>query len=258
MWPYPFQKILNPLPQLNETAATCDSCLMARSSSGYAYRDDMKCCTFWPFLFNFQVGKILKSKNIPTKQAEVIREFIKSPHAQPMGIAPSHEYQKKFIKLGLNAFGRSYELLCPYFDKHLSRCGVWEFRGSVCTSFYCVSSYGIQGIEFWGQMEAFMTKIENTLSYDALLMLGIEPTQANLCVQKLPQKLKSQKDSGEFLWAGINLSREEFYLKSAEYVDSLTEKDFWKIMGNEAIAEYKQIIETSQGLKENKNHESNG
>lgn len=237
VFPQPFRKYLAEfdLP-LEEKKATCDDCRMTKSEGGFSYKADVKCCTFFPFLSNFQVGAILSEGKAPLEIINKLRAFIKTDQAQPLGVAPDFNYQKKFLKRGVEAFGRDAELLCPYYDRQNSRCGVWNWRGGVCTSFYCESSYGLKGIEFWRELEKYFLMFEKTLSYDALLNLGFNAVEADACLKAVPSGSLTPFHFRKNLWHEMNDQREEVYLKTHAYVSHLTHDEVQKLLGPEALA----------------------
>jgi hypothetical protein len=203
-----------------EKRATCENCLMARSAGGFAYKEQLKCCTFFPFLYNYQVGALLKEA--PPEIIAKLRNYIEGTQAQPLGLAPSFDYQQKFLKRGIEAFGRDEELLCPYFDRKASRCGIWRWRGGVCTSFYCESSFGLEGIEFWREIEKLLLKLESHLAHDALLAQGFTQFEAQACLKALPQKsLHAFRFSSE-LWLEFDQNRSRFYERCFEHVLQLS------------------------------------
>src|SRR4051812_8134014 len=136
---------------IQEKKATCDSCIMVPK-----YHPDLKCCTFQPFLPNYLVGAILKS-NLSGKK--VIQKMIsKKRDCLPIGIVAPLDYQIKFNK-HRKQFGKHADLLCPYFDRKQKNCGIWKFRGVVCTSFFCESSYGKKGKAFWNQFSDYLSYV---------------------------------------------------------------------------------------------------
>ena len=233
---------------LEEKRATCDDCRMAKSEGGFSYKADLKCCTFFPFLYNFQVGALLTEAKSPPEILEKLNAFIKTEQAQPLGVAPDFAYQKKFIRRGVEAFGRDAELLCPYFDRKYSRCGIWNWRGGVCTSFYCESSYGLKGIEFWRDLEKYFLLLENTLGYDALLNLGFNDTEVKNCLKALPQSLTKPYRFSQNLWQEMGHERESIYLKSYQYVNSLSYQRIQKLLGDEALNIQAELYKKAIGL----------
>ena len=65
--PIVYQQFLTPqLLNLNavETKATCASCLRSKDKRfSYLYKENLKCCTFHPYLPNYAVGALLSDAN---------------------------------------------------------------------------------------------------------------------------------------------------------------------------------------------------
>ncbi len=236
VFPHPFRMLLSDFDfSLSERKATCEDCRMARSAGGFAYKAELKCCTYFPFLYNFQVGAILCEETISIEIRNRLKNFICTNQAQPLGVAPDFDYQKKFTKRGVEAFGRDAELLCPYFDKEHTRCGIWNWRGGVCTSFYCESSYGLKGIEFWRDLEKYFLVIENSLGFDALLNIGFNEFEAKSCLQALPKLATKPFKFQNDLWRELGDERVQVFEKSYSYVMSLSKQSFQKLIGEETL-----------------------
>lgn len=232
VFPEPLRKLM---PEFGmsyfEKRATCDNCLMARSAGGFAYKPHLKCCTFFPFLYNYQVGALLL-EGTPEVQ-EKLEAFILTSQSQPLGVGADFGYQKKFLKRGIEFFGRDEELLCPYFDPKNSQCGIWKWRGGVCTSFYCESSYGIKGIEFWRNIEKYMLKIESILAYDALLNLGLNHQEAKACLDAVPARSQKAYQFKNELWLELGQDRKKFYRACFEYVSQVTPQQIETLLEQE-------------------------
>ncbi len=247
--PFPFRKIMGEFDLgFIEKRATCDDCLMARSAGGFAYKATLKCCTYFPFLYNFQVGAILTEAKAPSEIVEKLKGFIKTDQAQPLGVAADYHYQKKFLKRGTEAFGRDPELLCPYFDKKHFRCGIWTWRGGVCTSFYCESSYGIKGIEFWREFEKYFLLLESTLSFDALLNLGFDEVEGRSCLMALPKTAIKAFRFNKNLWQEMGVDRVELYIKTFQYINSLSSQNLQKLLGEECLSLQANLYEKAAQL----------
>lgn len=167
-------KILN--LNITETKATCDNCLRSRDKRfAYTYKSDLKCCTFHPYLPNYAVGALLSSP-VKTPGIEKIESKIKKlEFALPVGIVAPFDYQFLFLNKDEEQFGNDKALLCPYFDKSLNRCSVWQYRGVVCTSFFCRSDYGQNGQKFWAVLSDYLSYVEMALAEECLVQLDFSP-----------------------------------------------------------------------------------
>ncbi len=242
------RKILN--LEISETKATCDNCLRARDKRfPYTYEANLKCCTFVPFLPNFAVGGILKEKLDGHK---VIEKMIgESRFALPLGIFPDFDYQYRFTHKKQKDFGNREDLLCHYYDKEKNRCGIWEFRGVVCTTFFCRSDYGKSGQNLWTEMNNYLSYVEMALAEDCLVMKDFSPRDISDQLVFLNKKdfTKSEKTQTtiqpkelKLYWNGYT-DPKEFYLSCYELVQKQTRKSFKEILGEQGLNLEKRVLQ---------------
>jgi hypothetical protein len=230
--------------ELVETKATCDSCIMARpqNQKKIFYENHLKCCTFHPFLPNYTVGALLGgAKSVAPSAHTAIEQKIKNrEYSLPLGLVAPVNYQVAFNARIDNEFGQREDWLCPYFDRQKQNCGIWRHRGAVCTSFYCQSSHGKRGQNFWGELSNYLTYVEMALMEEALVMLDFSPrqisdqlgylnrhdaTRAELKSAALPEK------KARDLWNGYFDDQPGFFKKCFEIVSTLDRKAFQKLVG---------------------------
>lgn len=248
--------------QIEETKATCDAC--AKSKPKYKKDDDylpnLKCCTFQPFLPNYAVGAILSQTSENYLEAQkVIRKKIKNrEYALPIGILPSVKYQVEFIKNKKKIFGKDKEYLCPYYNKDNNSCGIWRYRGSVCTSFYCMSSYGKKGQDFWRQVRNYLSYTEMLLMEEALVHLDFSPREVSEQIGYLDRRkgdeleLKSHQLSKKLFnqyWKDRVSDPEDFYIKTYDFVKSFRRKDFLESMGETGLQIQSQLLSQIGSMK---------
>ena len=231
------KKLLN--KDILEKKATCDNCLQSPKK----YKANLKCCTFWPFIPNYVVGAILSSKKTRYQEAQkTIRKLIQNQgFVLPLGIPAPPWYQKEFKANKKEIFGQNEKFLCPYYDKSKNHCGAWEYRGSVCTSFYCESSYGKKGQEFWYSLENYLSYLEMGLAEEVLVYNDYSPREMNEQLAYLDIDFKTQKMSLAKKMSSVKLkkiwkhncnNKEDFYVKSYHFVSSLTVKHRSEILGS--------------------------
>lgn len=225
--------------KVSETKATCHDCLRARDHRfQYAYDPTLKCCTFFPFSPNFAIGGILRE--YPNAR-ELIRSFIKAKQfALPIGLFPSPEYQYKFSKKKPQDFGVREDLLCPFYDKTGNQCSIWKFRGVVCTTFFCTSNHGKEGLKFWQKTSDYLSLVELGLAEEVLVHLDFSPRDISDQLRFLNMKewKKSEREqkalsSAEYkqFWNGYS-DPEEFYLKCFDLVRVQKRKDILELIGS--------------------------
>lgn len=239
------ERVLNWFPQ--ETKATCDQCIMSKNSrSPTYYAPELKCCTFYPYLPNFLVGAILSDPSkIYDGARDVLRQKISRRHySLPCGMVAPIRYQIEFKENKKEKFGKEQSWLCPYYNKSNQNCGVWRYRGVVCTTFYCRSSFGRMGKNRWALMSDYLSYVEMALMEEALVMLDFSPrqvvellgylnrdqgTKMELCSWALLPKKSRQ------LWNGYFDEQEVFFKKCYQIVNKIKRKNFEEIIGIQGL-----------------------
>lgn len=236
---------------LPETRAKCDQCIQARGATAI-YKDSLKCCTFFPSLPNFMVGAILDS-DLPGRHWLQTRlraqgDFAPDPQrvskseavAVPLGIFPAIDYQRRWHARQPQGYGNDETLLCPHFISQGGRCGIWRERPSTCVSFYCESSYGLAGTEFWAKFEKYLSALELTIAQEALLRLGMTKPEIELSLKFLPRfgapdphgytgaKLRAEEARA---WAEFGADKPEFYRDCFAIARELDAGDVAAMMG---------------------------
>lgn len=188
---------------------------------------------------------LLKEQSKPSFISKVLKHKISIKNeVYPLGISVPAEYRKQYPDPDQPGFGQKEELLCPYFDKKNLNCGIWQNRGSVCTSYFCQSSKGSQGMDFWSSFGDYLHLVEMALAQEVLARLGFSAIQINHQLslitgdrkergqdQDLDQdqdQVQNQDDD----WAGFT-SPESFYVKSLEIVKTLDRSSFVDLVGPE-------------------------
>lgn len=234
--------------QIHETKATCDAC--AKAPPKYTQKDyyeaHLKCCTYQPFLPNYAVGFVLSqnSENYHHAQAVLRKQIQERRYALPIGVLPSVKYQVEFQKNKPKIFGRDRDFLCPYYNRAQNCCSLWKVRGSVCTSFYCMSSYGASGQAFWKEMQNYLSYTEMLLMEECLVHLDYSPRDVSNQIQYLNRKkgtaseLRShrltQKKFNE-LWKDRASDPEQFYIRCYEFVKGFSRDEFVESAGETGL-----------------------
>jgi len=253
----------------NEQKADCLNCSMTaenqrRSSSkkliDISYQAHLKCCTFHPFQPNFLVGGLLTTGRIKTSALHSIENMIaKRSYALPIGLLPSVPHQVEFNHRKKHEFGNREDWLCPYFDKAANNCGVWKFRGAVCTTFFCKSSHGKKGLEFWDAANNYLTYVEAALMEEALVMLDFSPRQISDNLAYLNRFEASDKELkmkvlplglAKELWNGYFEDQAGFYKKCFAIVSEMGLKEFKLAMGDQGQMLEKELLLRLKTIKE--------
>lgn len=270
--------------QPNELKATCDNCAMtienqqqnqqhsqkhgpqkkpstsSRKPVDVSYLNHLKCCTFHPFQPNYLVGGLLETQQILPRALNAIETKIKTrSYALPIGLLPPVPHQVEFNHRKKHEFGQREDWLCPYYEKSSNNCGIWKFRGAVCTTFFCKSSHGQKGLEFWDHMSNYLTYVEAALMEEALVMLDFSPRQISDNLNYLnrfeatPQELKMDVlplELAKELWNGYYDDQVGFYKKCFAIVSEMNLKDFKVAMGDQGQVLEKELMQSLSVLKD--------
>ncbi len=241
---------------IHETKATCDNCLRSRDKRfEYLYKSHLKCCTFFPFLPNYAVGGILQL-NLPA--ASVVKHKISNQNfSLPLGIFPDLDYQFRFQNKKDKDFGNKENLLCPYYLKDTQNCGIWQFRGTVCTTYYCRSDFGEKGLDFWRKTNDFLSYLEMALAEECLVMMDFSPRDISNQLQFLNKKDFNLRERGQKtladgrykkFWNGYD-NPEHFYKMCYEMVSQIKKSQFSEILGEKGAELHEKVIDQFQKLK---------
>ena len=154
MLPEDFQWMRAP----DERQATCANCY--RVAWGEC-REDCRCCTYFPQIPNFMLGLALDDA---VAGPQVLR-LIEQAHTLPQGLVATPEQYRKAVEAdATELFGQLPEMVCPFVDKETFKCGVYAFRNSICSTFFCVHDHGAAGQSYWDKMQALVGSIEMALA----------------------------------------------------------------------------------------------
>lgn len=215
-----------------EREATCERCAMQVSETearvpGTVTFTESKCCTYWPKLSPFLVGRILADETPDGVPARLQVECFLDARVRvtPGGISARSWFWKLY---GEETFGRSQQLRCPYFDPAAGRCGVWLHRGAVCATWFCKFQRGAVGAAFWSALTDLLLHVERSLTAHCALALdlGCEALAALEEEEKDPVGVGGDGSAAEEqarrawgLWAG---RERDYYLESARLVAALS------------------------------------
>ncbi len=232
------EKLLN--LNVTEKKANCSNCNRSRDRRfSYLYQPNLKCCTFYPLVPNFAIGGILQNQ-LPG--AIILKEKIKNRQfSLPLGAFPTLKFQYEFMNLEFTDFGTREDLLCPYYNKLENNCNIWQFRGVVCTTYFCVSDRGPSGQNFWKNMSDYLSYVEMCLAEECLVQLDFSPrdlsdqlTFLNRTEWTAEETVQNFLNAADFkkYWNGYT-DFQEFYLKCFNHVASLSKKEFNVVMGDQ-------------------------
>lgn len=245
--------------KINETKATCENCIMAKPAKKETttYQANLKCCTFHPFFPNFLIGASLLDEKLETAH-QVIRDKIKRrEYSLPIGMPAPVRYQIEFNKKTKTDFGNRADWLCPFYLKDENRCGNWQNRGVVCTTFFCKSSYEKKGQQFWHAMSDYLSYVEMATMEETLNYLDFSPRQVSHLLGYLKRETGSSQELRSWvlpeptaikLWNGYYHEQEQFFIKSYQLAANLNRKTFSQLLGPLGQTLQKQVLEHYQNL----------
>lgn len=230
-----------------EAFATCGSCAMASGScrpGERSFQPTLKCCTYFPGLPNYLVGALLSEQDVLFDEGrERVSHLIKARRGVfPLGIHPPRSFHALYKRGSELGFGNSNNLLCPYFIRDGGKCGIWRFRESVCSTYFCKTVAGKAGKAFWDAVKAYLSAVERACVMHVLAELKL-PGASALVERVLSGEYSSGPLSPNDLdgvvdplaysadWAAWEGRERDFYMESYDIVKSLTPKDVERIAG---------------------------
>lgn len=237
--------------EATETKATCDNCLRSRDKRfAYTYQKNLKCCTFHPFLPNYAVGALLQSAS--TSGTEALKNKIKTREfAIPMGVLAPYRYQYLFLTKEEEQFGNDKNLLCPYYSRETDRCSIWLYRGVVCTTFYCRSDHGQNGLKFWAVLSDYLSYVEMALAEECLVQMDFSPRDLSDQLTHLNKREFESEETDQThlsesadkkIWNGYD-DKCDFYKKCFAIVGKLDRRQFKEIIGAQGLGLEEEVLD---------------
>ncbi len=227
-----------------EHHATCLECAMCAETPGDFERDmgyynrSLKCCTYFPEIPNFLAGRALHESN---PGAEVLRAIVAGTSGRGVATLRAVDPDAKLATIydhhHKTGFGRDPDLLCPYAIEKDSaagpRCGIWQQRNGVCSTYFCKHVKGLTGFQFWQTLRGFLTGLEWSLSWWAIAELIPESARAFKAgaLHANDRNALSLRPDAWSYWPG---TRQGFYEACAEKVDALSGAEAVAIAGSES------------------------
>jgi hypothetical protein len=166
----------------SESRATCSDCAMCESTTepqphnSRFYNPQSKCCTYLPMLPNFLVGMILTDDDpsMAGGRATVEARLQAGLAVTPRGLEWPLKGRAQYTQMEVRAFGRAQSLRCPhYLSEQGGLCGIWKYRNSVCSTWFCKYVRGAVGRNFWESVKHLLLAIEDELSQWCALQLEL-------------------------------------------------------------------------------------
>lgn len=141
------------------------------------FEPSVRCCTYRPSLWNFQIGGILANPD-RVRQRGVMSTMarVESDEAYPVGFERrdvDHKAYEDAVDAG--RFGQDTSLRCPHYIVSDGACGIHAFRNARCSTWHCRHERGQLGRGYWRAIEHLLCGIEETLAMKALAELDAHP-----------------------------------------------------------------------------------
>jgi Fe-S-cluster containining protein len=202
-----------------EQMAACGSCPPVALGD---YVPECRCCGYLPQMTNFALGFALQGPS-----ADAVRAVIDDGHALPFGLSPSPRLFAEAI--GANAagrFGQDPALACPFKDPDTHRCGVYPYRNSVCSTFFCHHDLGDRGEELWGLVQAVAGTAETAIAQWSMGEAGRAAVEVFAAMDGLAPQVAAMvqgerrwtEASRRAIWGPFFGREEDFFLACAAVV----------------------------------------
>ena len=220
MWRYILPEDAQWLRLPEERRATCMSCPKVAEGT---HHKDTQCCTYFPELVNYLAGLALQDES----SRPLIERQIAKGHILPTGqqIHPG-QYRKAVQSYADDLFGELPSQACPFLDPSTIQCGIYPYRNSVCSTFFCENDHGEAGNHFWEKAQDLVAYLEIAISQAAMQALGIDVRQYVLTLDQWAGKIDSSfNDDGGWalplrqkLWGDWFGREAEFLIATADWV----------------------------------------
>jgi hypothetical protein len=223
----------------DESRATCSDCPMCKPPAQITAQDRVfnpttKCCSYIPILPNFLVGGIMSDEDPQFAEGKALfqREG-ETILVTPAGVQPPWYYWWHYLD---KPFGEADHLRCPYYiNRDGGLCGIWRYRNSRCSTWFCKHERGFVGMNFWA-----------TLSD---LLAGVEKKLSDWCLHALDVQVPEQETRPrEAVWGNWTGREQEFYKQCFQKVSALNWAEVLDLSGPEGSALAEDVLKKFQML----------
>lgn len=206
-----------------ETKANCMACPKVQSDG---FRPGVKCCTYHPKVPNYLLGFALDSAS-----KGKVESLIEGGFLLPEGSGHTPMQWLDVMRLDQSKeYGRSSEVVCGFLDQSSGLCGIYDFRNSACSTYFCMYDQPY-GETFWETLHHFMGRAELALIQIAMKKVGFDVegyldrydqlskfTPADLCDI---ERKNWKKEFLKVLWAEYFGKEKEFFRLCAAKIGEL-------------------------------------
>ena len=205
------------------------------------FKLNLKCCTYFPYLPNFGIGMMLEAYPNSRVRLEAASQ---RGLLLPLGLFASPELE---AEMKASPFGQRSDLLCPFFDSVQMGCSVWTHRPGVCTTYFCKSERGADGLAFWADVESYLNHFEWSLANETLWRIGFTMDDLALCDHAMLTD-ESGPERDYYVtkaWAEWSDRRLELFAECARRAREITSNELNELLGDEALALEESLRERS-------------
>ncbi len=247
-----------------ETRATCHDCAMCESGGDYQqpgsrlFNPQTKCCSYLPKLHNFLTGMILLDEDpaMARGRASVEARLKAGLAVTPLGLEQNRRQKLLYDQIEPRAFGRAQNLRCPhYIDEQGGLCGVWKYRNSICSTWFCKYVRGAAGHKFWEAAKQLLLAIEDDLArwcvmeleigddaLELLLPLRDADSRRNLTPEELDDRIDPLRQRR--VWGAWHGREREFYQACAALIAPLNWPEVLAVCGS-AVRAWARLVHTA-------------
>lgn len=212
-----------------EQYADCMNCHMCKPNDAVkdvrTFSEKTKCCTFKPIIPNYLVGAILNDSDNQTKLHDYIKTGTK---LAPLGYYPTKTELRDYANIIPDKFGMDESVMCELLVD--GNCSVWQYRNSICSSYFCHYYKGIHGKAFWEAVRDFLQFIEEAISEHCALSLGIPASHltnatTNFFINVQDAQLDAtDTNNSTNHWAAWESNKADYFAKCYSIASELTEE----------------------------------
>jgi Fe-S-cluster containining protein len=237
--------------------ANCHSCI-----SDKLPHFNTKCCTYHPVIPNYMIGAILLDDNpsLDEGRRRLLSILEKGHGVTPLGIIPPLKHHILYTanvqpnKITYSA-DVANQLKCPFYNQ--GSCSIWSHRTELCSTYFCFSTGGVKGKQFWGEFHHLFTGIEHGLSIYALNEMNY-PIHSFPINEFAPDKLKLDSEQGALdkkkyskIWKEWQGQEITFFKNCYEAVASLSSKEVEQLFGFKEALQIKKVKALAKIFNEN-------
>lgn len=197
VWAYMFPEEVKYFQVDPEIKSSCFNCPQVKDAG---FHPSVRCCTVIPRVPNFLIGMALR--NEPTRA--LVQSYIDGGHVLPEGSNISPKQLLASLSYIVTPDRENPTVVCPFLNLASKQCGIYAFRSTVCSTFFCHHERGDEGRIFWEDLQDLGSQIEAALSQWALSEIGFDREAYFQRFNSLGADPESCSESGATGWSTIS------------------------------------------------------